>query len=181
MARKFDSTSLSHIAGIAFRNEHGSIIRTSPRQPVRLLDDLPSPNREILDIHKYLRRSSYNRVNALFGKEGAPTASILTARGCPFHCPFCCSGTIFGNQIRFHSAEYVVKELETLIEQYHVEVVHFLDDLFICNAHRIQQMRYLIVERKIQLMFCCLSRVDTFNTQIADDLVAMGVRPCVST
>ena len=37
-------------------------------------------------------------------------ASVITSRGCPFHCTFC-DTAVFGSRVRFHSPEYTLRML----------------------------------------------------------------------
>jgi anaerobic magnesium-protoporphyrin IX monomethyl ester cyclase len=70
--------SLDGIAGIAFRGEDGSVIRTAARPQVEDLDSLPDPDREAIDIDRYLA--------AWRTHHGMGSVSLICARGCPYHC-----------------------------------------------------------------------------------------------
>jgi radical SAM superfamily enzyme YgiQ (UPF0313 family) len=74
-----------------------------------------------------------------------PWAEVLMARGCPYHCKFCCGA---GEQnhytkvgcdgkripyIRGRSVENVIVELQYLVDTYGTRSIHFSDDQFILN------------------------------------------------
>ena len=79
------------------------------------IDDLPMPNRNDIDVRKY----NY------FIDDKLSTIAI-TSRGCPFSCSFCQKTD---NNVRFHSTEYVLKELQHLISC-GCEGVDFQDNVF---------------------------------------------------
>ncbi len=54
---------------------------------------------------------------------------ILTTRGCPYNCDFCCVTNLFGNKIRHISVENVVRD----IKESKAKVFIFLDDNIIGN------------------------------------------------
>jgi pyruvate-formate lyase-activating enzyme len=56
------------------------------------------------------------------------------SRGCPYACAFC--STIW-QRVRFHSAEYVLKEL-TEIQSYGFNAVNFFDDVFTLKRERLK-------------------------------------------
>lgn len=90
-------------------------IWTAP--PIQVLDSIPFPARHLVDYHSYHRRV-----------EGERCASIMTSRGCPFHCAFCCK--VLGRGIRFRSKENIIAELEQIIRDYGFRAFTFMDDLF---------------------------------------------------
>jgi radical SAM superfamily enzyme YgiQ (UPF0313 family) len=88
---------LADVAGLTFRSDGGSIVRTGERERITDLDMLPSP---------YLL--------GLFDPFGAAQsgAIIETNRGCPYGCTFCDWGSATLSRIRKFSMERVFAELE---------------------------------------------------------------------
>ena len=140
---------LASINGIVYRNS-GELRLTARREPVANLDDLPFPARDLLNIgaHSYL----------------------FTSRGCPYRCTFCSSSRFWG-KTRYFSAEYVVKEIEELTENYGVKMISFFDDLFIGNRRRLQRIVELIEgnQRLEKVTFTCSGRAN----MITDDTVSL--------
>lgn len=64
---------------------------------------------------------------------------MITSRGCPYECTFCDNNT-FGRTTRFHSAEYVVAEIKSLVADYHIKEIAFLDDTFTLNKQRLYRI-----------------------------------------
>ena len=72
-------------------------------------------------------------------------AAILTSRGCPYGCTFC-NSNIFGKTFRAFSAKRVISEMEMLISQYGIKQFAILDDNFLFNIDRIEEILDLIIE-----------------------------------
>src|ERR1700722_19814291 len=78
---------LERVKGIAFRGANGSTIRTPPRDQMRDIDIQPWPARDAIDSARYL---------AVWREHhGMGSVSLITARGCPYHCRWC-SHEVFG-------------------------------------------------------------------------------------
>jgi anaerobic magnesium-protoporphyrin IX monomethyl ester cyclase len=160
-----NSTSLTKINGIAYvEKETGLIKRTPPRPLLGNLDSLPPPSRELFDNSSY--KKYYHR------KFGYKTTAILTSRGCPFECDFC-SKPIFGNRFRSRSASQIVDEVEEVIGLGY-DRIWFADDCFTLERSRLIEVCDEIINRGLQIDWECLSRVDTFDQEIAAKMKAAG-------
>ena len=84
---------LEQIRGIIFMKD-GRVHRTPPRPAITDLDSLPWPDRDVLDMEEYFR--------AWKSRHGESSVSLITARGCPFHCAWC-SSEVFGHSHRQRS------------------------------------------------------------------------------
>ena len=101
------SRDLADIAGLAYRDESGQLVRTAPRALLPDLDAQPFPDREATDIGAYLA--------AWRGRHGAGSVSLVTARGCPYTCTWC-SRSVFGETHRRRSAANVADEVQLIVE-----------------------------------------------------------------
>lgn len=135
-----DGLEYEKIAGLTFRDE--GRVKTTPDRPLhRELDDFPIPARHLLDMELYTRHSH----TVIRGVHMRAT-SIFTARGCPFRCTFCACPMIFGNRVSFHSPEYVIAEVEHLIDTYKIEGLYFAEDMFLSNKQRAKEICDLMME-----------------------------------
>ncbi len=125
---------LERIKGIIFQKDH-KLIKTPPRPPIEDVDTIPFPARDLLNMELY----------------GDNKGSIMTSRSCPFNCIFCASRQIFGRGFRARSPENVVDEIELLVDQYNVEKLRILDDMFTFDKKRVFEICRLIKNRNIQL------------------------------
>ncbi len=153
-----DSIALGNVAGIAFRR-NGELVKNRQRPPIRNLDDLPMPARDLL-------------------KMGTRDAHILTSRGCPFKCAFCSSSHFWGN-VRYHSAERVVAEIDQLVESFSATHINIYDDLFATNRKRLARIVELLEKRDFiqekRVRFSCLARADVLNNALVELLKRMNV------
>ena len=81
---------MSSIAGIVYLDGDGVVVRSAPRQYITSLDALPLPDRSAIGLRAYL--------DAWQAHHGASSASLICARGCPYHCTWC-SHTVYGETI----------------------------------------------------------------------------------
>mgnify|MGYP007071577817 CR=1 FL=1 len=118
------------------------------------LDDLPFPAYDLVDLSKY-------RVSPI-GTKDRNAVGIITSRGCFGKCEFC-SKSVFGTNIRCHSAKYVVDLMDKLNIDHKVKDFLFYDDLFVGNKMRLKQICELLLNRKYS--WSCCSRVDTLDLE----------------
>ena len=65
---------------------------------------------------------------------GAP---IITSRGCPHNCAFCCSPKLYGRKVRFHSVEYVQDWIGDLANHGYT-YYYIVDDTLLLNMDRLK-------------------------------------------
>jgi len=119
------------------------------------LDDIPFPDWDAIDLSQYH-----------YLIDGKRTMNILTSRGCPYACAFCCKAP-WGQRIRYRSAENVIEEIGLLrIRGY--EGLMLYDDEFFLNVSRDAE----IVEAlgKSGMVWRCFSRADVIMKHA--DLIA---------
>ena len=153
----FPHERLRAVPGLAFRDADGTLVQTQPVAHIAPLDDLPFPDRTLAPVHKH--------------------AYMFTSRGCPYRCAFCASTRYWPGKVRFFSAEYVVSELEELLERYDVSLVSFYDDLFCANLPRLKEIARLMEDRRLlgRVTFTCNARANIVSDEMAEVLKAMNV------
>jgi radical SAM superfamily enzyme YgiQ (UPF0313 family) len=129
------------VLGITYRKD-GQILSTRDRPLHEKLDDLPAPPRNLFDAGFYFRR----KADVLSGWY-VKAATLMTSRGCPKRCKFCAAEIILP-RVRFHSVDYVLAELDGILRQYDVEVISFIDIMFLSRWSRTEELcRRLIAEK----------------------------------
>jgi len=101
---------------------------------------------------------------------------LITSRGCPGRCTFCCSPKLWGSKIRFRSAENVLEELEELVARRGHRFLNVKDDTFTANKKRVRAICEGIVDRGLVFRWVCDTRVDLVDPEI---LGAMRRAGCV--
>ena len=137
---------LSKINGIIYSTE-SELVKTPSRPLIKNLDELPFISKDC-----YLEPSKF-----YLG------LSLMTGRGCPFHCTFCHEG--IGNGVRFRSAENVLAEIDEYLKLLTTDELcfHFTDDTFTLQTERVKKICAGINERRrtFKLEFFCEGHIHT--------------------
>src|SRR6516225_3458493 len=141
---------LKQVRGIVFMRD-GRVHRTPPRPAITDLDSLPWPDRDVLDMDEYF--------NAWKSHHGESSVSLITARGCPFHCAWC-SSEVFGHTHRQRSPKDVVDEMLMLKQRYNPGIMWISDDVLTINKKWTYECIREVKTRNSQHPYECLSRVD---------------------
>lgn len=148
---------LSKIRGIVRWDTKGNIVATKTREQIEPLEEIPMPDR------------------SLFFQQNPKLMWLFTSRGCNFKCSFC--GT--NHKIRMYSPNYVIKEIEYIVENYpSTKLIEILDDLFVYDRNRVKLISNQIVERGInrQVGFSCNVRTNLINNRLCEYLRKMNVK-----
>jgi len=156
---------LSEIDGIAFRGPGGKLVQTKPRAQIRELDSQPWPARDAVDVEKYV--ATWRR------HHGMGSVSLITARGCPYHCRWC-SHEVFGRTHRRRDPAAVATELAWLVERYHPDMAWLADDVFTIHHGWLRRYAQELKERRLRIPFECISRADRLNPEVAEILADLG-------
>jgi anaerobic magnesium-protoporphyrin IX monomethyl ester cyclase len=163
--RSKSGKTLHEIHGIAFRATDGTIVRTAPREQIRDIDSQPWPAREVIDMDQY--------VSVWRQHHGKGSVSLITARGCPYHCRWC-SHEVFGKTHRRRKPASVVDELEWLINRYQPDMAWMADDVFTIHHGWLFQYAAELKRRSLRVPFECISRADRLSAQVVETLAEMS-------
>jgi radical SAM superfamily enzyme YgiQ (UPF0313 family) len=158
---------LPSVAGIAFRDEKGLVVRNAPRPYIADLDALPLPDRDAIDMERYVR--------VWRDHHGVGSVSLICSRGCPFHCQWC-SHAVYGNSHRRRSPANVLREVEMLVERYRPDQIWYADDVFTIHRKWFFEYASLLRARGVRIPFECISRSDCLNEEVVEALAAIGCR-----
>ena len=139
--------------------------RTPPRAVITDLDALPWPDRDVLVMEDYFK--------AWKSKHGETSVSLITARGCPFHCAWC-SSEVFGHSHRQRSPGNVVDEMLMLKQKYSPDIMWISDDVLTINRKWSLQFFDEVKRRGAAHPYECLSRVDLVDREILRGLKESG-------
>lgn len=143
---------------------------------IKNLDGIPPPARHLMDMDFYAKtRDRLIGTHLHFVKPKTRTCAILSQRGCPFSCIFC-HNSWKGTPMRFHSAEFIVKEIKTAIEKYRIGAIFFMDDDFLANKKRIIDMCTLIKKERIDIPWGCQTRVTGLSLDFLKKVREAGCR-----
>jgi radical SAM superfamily enzyme YgiQ (UPF0313 family) len=145
---------IAGVAGIAFRDDAGAVVRTPPRPLLRSLDELPVPRREALDLQPYL--------HAWRARHGMNAVSVSTMRGCPYTCRWC-SRAVYGESYRRRSPRLVADEIGLIVERYAPDSLWFVDDVFTINHRWLEELTGELERRRLRVPYECITRADRLN------------------
>lgn len=155
---------LEAIRGL-YRKVEGEVVANTPRPLIQDLDALPFPARHLYELDRY----------GLYTPTGERMVTVLTSRGCPYHCSFCFK-EIFGRTYRRRSPENVVAELKQILERYGTRHIYFIDDLFTLDARRLRAMMEAFLREGLDLRWQCLARVDRVTPELLRLMYRAGCR-----
>ncbi|MCW4015249.1 MAG: B12-binding domain-containing radical SAM protein [Candidatus Bathyarchaeota archaeon] len=152
------------ILGIAYRKKKG--IQINPKRPfISNIDYLPFPSFNLLPMNKYILHPPH-------GKR-TPAIPIMTSRGCPYRCIYC-SKSVFGRKYRANSPEYIVNEIEYLIEKFNAKEITFYDDVFTLDAKRIHKICDGLDAKGIDIPWTCETRVNLVTRELVERMKKSG-------
>ena len=137
---------LEKIKGISFLKDK-KIIHAPDREMTEDLDSLPLPAYKKFPLEKY------------------EILSIITSRGCPYRCAYCCASKFWKNRIRFRSIENVVQELK-IIKSLGVKRIKFHDSTFTFDKKRVIELCKRMKEEGLTFKWSCETRADNLDEEL---------------
>lgn len=101
---------------------------------------------------------------------------VMTSRGCPYECIFCCQRSMTGRSYRIRPMSMVLEEIGKLISDYSVKHICFFDDNLVVDRKRILALCNGIVEKGFnrKATFFGQLRGDAATPDILDKLIEAG-------
>jgi magnesium-protoporphyrin IX monomethyl ester (oxidative) cyclase len=165
---------LKKVKGIGF-SENGRKVITAPRPFIQDLDSLPFPARHLLPMDIYFAAV---KENPLRGEISKPWTTMITSRGCPYHCIFCSAHIVRGRKWRPRSPENVVNEIEQLVENYNIKQIDFHDDNLTLDKKRMEAICDLIVQKGLEIEWFTPNgiRADTLDEKLLYKMKKSGCK-----
>lgn len=124
-----------------------------------------------------------------FGKEfygnTGVIGTILTSRGCPYNCSYCCNHVLKNSYdgsnswTRFRNIENVINEIEYCVKAYGTTHIYIVDDTFTMNKNHVisfcDEYKKKIYN-KYGVHFYCMIRADTTDEEVIKHLANAGCR-----
>ncbi len=139
-------------------------MRTPAAPQIKNLDAQPWPDRERVDIHRYL--ATWRKYH------GKGSVSLITARGCPYRCNWC-SHSVFGTTHRRRSPKGVADEVEWILQHYSPEMLWLADDVFTIHHGWLFEYADEMRRRSLQTPFECITRADRINERVVQTLAEL--------
>jgi anaerobic magnesium-protoporphyrin IX monomethyl ester cyclase len=162
---RFFGSDLKKIKGLVFWDDE-QIILTPAREPIEC-DTLPIPDFAFVNKN-YFKEAEIPAINSVGIK-----AYLISARGCPYRCPFCSTSHFWG-KMRSHSPDFIARTVQKFIADFNSDYLVVLDDLFAVNPQRLREIKsafnkYGILD-KIKATEC------TARTNLIDDKLCEALK-----
>ncbi|MGD2087777.1 MAG: radical SAM protein [Candidatus Aminicenantes bacterium] len=156
---KWDLNYLKDVRGIVFRTPDNNIHITIPRPLIKNLDSVGYPKREFAPLSPSTKKA------------------IVTSRGCPYKCVFCSQTRFWQSTIRFHTPEYVIKEIENVYKFSKTEEIRIDDGIFLINKERLLKILELWEKHPLygRIKFTGNARANLIDNEMASLAKRMGI------
>lgn len=156
-------SSLDDVLGTVVRKKDGEVVQNPARPLPKDIDQYPMTAWDLLPV------SDYHCLTLL-----KPFATMVTTRGCPWHCGYC--SQVYSEKLRFRSVDLVVEEMEFLEKRYGVKEIVFFDETFTIGKKRMLKFSEEVQRRGLKVKFNIRARVDTVDREVVRALKAAGLR-----
>jgi radical SAM superfamily enzyme YgiQ (UPF0313 family) len=160
------------VEGLWHRKD-GHPIGNRPAAKVADLDaEFPSMPWDLLPMDLY-RAHNWHCWEHIHARK--PYASLYTSLGCPYKCSFCCINAPFGGAgIRYFSPEWVLREIDVLVERYAMKNIKIADEMFVLNPRHVMGIAEGIQAHGHDLNIWAYARVDTVKDRYLETMKAAG-------
>lgn len=145
-----------------WHKNNGQFIKPAKLKPPINLNNVPNPDKMLY----------YNKF-----KGYSQEYLIMTSRGCPYSCSFCCADiwqTYYGKDfLRRRAADNVISELKEAKTKYNPKFIWFMDDCFTADKKWLNDFS-IKYKNEINLPFFCYSTPKLMTGQTAELLKEAG-------
>lgn len=101
--------------------------------------------------------------------------NVISSRGCPYHCSFCCSPVFWNNRVRFIRPASIVKDLERLYKKHGIIYFSIRDDNFTFKKQHVLDFSKRLRDSGVYMMWNCQARVDTADEEMLSTMKLSGM------
>lgn len=148
---------IEEVRGLVYRRD-GEVMKTEARPLLKDLDALPFPDRGLLKLENY--RWSVPK------KGVTEFTTIMSTRGCPFHCVFCSQSTVFGREVRYRSPDNLLDEMEGIVKKFGIRHFVFIDDTLTLKRQRVVEICRGILDRDLEVTWEGWTRAHTVDEEL---------------
>ncbi len=101
---------------------------------------------------------------------------IYASKGCLFQCTYCYNSCLSKGVWRPRPPEYFLSEIKYLVDNYNVDGVLFVDDLFGPSIEYMQKICTEIAQSAIGFVWGCYTRADLCTKEVLEQMYGAGCR-----
>lgn len=153
------------VDGMWEKLDDGSLYKSEPHQ-IAELSSLPFPDYEI-----FAKEDGYKSVtSSIFGPKGKIVLPVITGRGCPYRCTYCCNTPLLDSWktkktfLRKYDPQDMVDELIRLRDKYEIGYFEFWDELFLSNLKFVRAF-FALYRDQVCIPFSINSRVEVMGEE----------------
>jgi radical SAM superfamily enzyme YgiQ (UPF0313 family) len=152
--------SYDSIRGIFLRKENDIIFTGEPKRIIDL-DALPYPDYSSFDSTTLNRISNY---------------PLVTSRGCPYQCTYCCVGRASGKRWVARSVDNIIVELKKAKDIFRFDRFNIQDDNFSLDMDRAKCLCDELIKHNINLRWSCFNgiRADKIDNELMGKMKKSG-------
>ncbi len=128
--------------------------------PQQLVRDIKSPDRTLFNVARYL-------------EEGG-MANLQTKRGCPFSCSYCTYPLLEGRKIRLRPVDDIIIEIRSLIQDYGVDYLYFVDDIFNYPVEFAEQLCKKMIQEDVVINWSAFINPDFITPALLEIMQRAG-------
>ncbi|MBF8300831.1 MAG: radical protein, partial [Acidobacteria bacterium] len=152
------------VPNVIYRNAEGAIVVNPARPFLVNLDELPSVDYDMVDIHKY----------AIPTMAGRYVLSMMLSRGCPFKCTFCDAPITMGKKLRFWSMDRIIHDIRWNVEKYGCTNFVFKDSTFTANKKWAGEFCDALLASGLKIKWRCNTRVNLVPQPLLEKMRQAG-------
>jgi len=160
-----DQNKLKSVLGITYKGADGQIISNQDRSFLADWSELPFPAWHLYDLSKYQKR--------IHGTDFR-TIGVISARGCPNLCSFCCNAAFSRSILRLRDPKNFVDELEFLNKEYGFQGFNFWDDTLNISKKHVMSICQEIIKRGLDIKWYARARVNTVDQEMIETMKKAG-------
>lgn len=164
--------SIPAFSGMGYKR-NGTIVPGALPDLIEDINAIPYPAWDEIDLEKYfipgpIRRLTNPIQSRLRG------VSVFSTRGCPYRCTYC--HDVFGKRLRKRSVDNVLGEIRWLVEDFGVNEIEFIDDVFNLDRPRAKAVCDGIIEAgwDLRISFPNGLRADQMDEELVDKMKKAG-------
>lgn len=119
------------------------------------------PDRSLLDYSKYFTLANQQTI-----------ATMITSRGCPFHCTFC---DVFEKNFHVREVSDILQEVEEILAL-GIRQIHIFDDCFNLKKQRVVEICQSFIEKGLDCEWSFRGRIEPCDADLARLLYRAGCR-----
>ena len=148
---------------LRYIKKNKKIKRIINSKPIKNLDKLPFPSRDLLDIEEY-RKYAY--------AEEFTLGSVIGSRGCPFNCNWCVNKNFL--VYRERPVDSIIREIKLMKSKWNINKIKMEDDSFTVNRKRVVEFCKKIKPLKIE--WFVKTRADLLDDELIKIMYDSGMR-----